>query len=133
MSVIHALVVDDDEVVQRKHAKVLEDLGCKVTIASSAEEGLTILKDDPNVVDVIFSDLSMSGMSGYTFAEKAREVNSAIVFTIVTQFHEHEFKNSMRKPAVQSFFPKPLRKEDVKNLFDRYDLIPAHEPKPTCP
>ena len=59
---LHILVVDDTPDVLMVLARVLTSYGATVAVASSAEEALARLEEQPP--DVLLSDLSMPGQSG---------------------------------------------------------------------
>jgi PAS domain S-box-containing protein len=61
------LVVDDDDEVREATMKRLEVLGYAVREARSGEEAVTELQND-DAVDLVFTDVVMSGMSGYRLA-----------------------------------------------------------------
>ena len=62
------LFVDDSPFFRNMLVPVLDTAGYDVTSAQSAERALE-LYNDGHVYDVIISDIEMSGMSGYEFAE----------------------------------------------------------------
>ncbi len=65
------LLVDDnpDGLLVRK--SLLEEAGCRVQVAQSAEQGLKILES--STVDVVITDYRMPGMDGAQFIERIRE------------------------------------------------------------
>lgn len=64
---LRVLLVEDSEHVRYFARHLLEDLGCKVFEASNAEEALSLVN---NQIDVVFSDIVMPGESGLQLAEK---------------------------------------------------------------
>jgi CheY-like chemotaxis protein len=65
------LVVDDDEDVLDLAVLVLEEQGLDVVQARSGPEALAILAADPDI-DLLFTDVVMPGMDGFTLAARAR-------------------------------------------------------------
>jgi PAS domain S-box-containing protein len=68
---LRVLLVEDNHHVLQFAEHVLRDLGCEVIPASDAQEANALL--DSCVVDLVFSDVVMPGMSGVDFARKLRE------------------------------------------------------------
>ncbi|QIK78256.1 response regulator [Sphingomonas piscis] len=66
------LLVDDDDAVREVCATMLEEIGCRVSDASSGEQALDLLAN--HHFTVMVTDVAMPGMSGVTLAERAREI-----------------------------------------------------------
>jgi len=67
------LLVEDDPLVQKVVALMLERHGYRVVAASSGEEAVSLAHADPNSVDLILTDLVMPGINGRATAEALRE------------------------------------------------------------
>lgn len=65
------LVVDDDPVIRRTIADVIEDRGYPVLSADDAEQALQVMRGHPELALVI-ADIVMPGASGLELAEVAR-------------------------------------------------------------
>src|SRR2546428_10199178 len=68
---VHVLVVEDKDAARHLIASVLTYHGANVHAASGAVEALTVLQTMR--VDVVVSDLSMPGLTGYDLLHKLRE------------------------------------------------------------
>ncbi len=68
------LIVDDDEQVLRYVSKGLSSLGYRVLSAADGATGLQICRQEPGDIDVILTDVVMSGMNGPQFLSKARRL-----------------------------------------------------------
>jgi CheY-like chemotaxis protein len=76
------LIVDDEDYIRRLVRLVLEKEGYEVLVASSAEEGLRLLREEHP--DVITVDLMMPGQSGLDLlAEKQADPSIRDVPTLV--------------------------------------------------
>jgi signal transduction histidine kinase len=69
---IRVLLVDDDHGVREVCSAMLEDIGCRVTVAASGEEALLELKQAK--FTIMLTDIAMPVMSGVELAKKAREL-----------------------------------------------------------
>ena len=75
------LIVDDDDAVRRTTAEILTGLGYAVVQAASGRAALQLL-DENGMIEVLLTDVVMTGMSGPDLARQARVAHPylAIVF-----------------------------------------------------
>jgi PAS domain S-box-containing protein len=64
------LLVEDDELIRLTTTEMLNDIGCKVREAVTAQEALNILADGP--VDILLTDVGLPGVSGLQLANDVR-------------------------------------------------------------
>jgi DNA-binding response OmpR family regulator len=64
------LLVEDEEIVREPARRMLVKHGYEVVAASSAEEALAILQDDPRIVHLLLTDVVMPGQSGKELAQE---------------------------------------------------------------
>ncbi|MET4631022.1 PAS domain S-box-containing protein [Bradyrhizobium sp. I1.8.5] len=76
------LLVEDDELIRLTATEMLNDLGCKVMEASSAEEGLKAL--DEAAVDILVTDVGLPGVSGLQLAKDARSLRPDLCIVVAT-------------------------------------------------
>jgi CheY-like chemotaxis protein len=67
---LHVVVVDDEEGPRALFSDILEMVGARVTVASSAREALAIIERDRP--DVLVSDIMMPGEDGYWLIKAVR-------------------------------------------------------------
>lgn len=67
------LVVDDEEAIRRMIERMLTNSGCAVLKASSAQEALAVCESQRGVLQLVVTDVSMPGMSGFDLAERIAE------------------------------------------------------------
>src|SRR6185295_8419285 len=60
------LFVEDDDLIRLTTTEMLSDIGCKVMEASTAQEALMILDEQP--VDILLTDVGLPGVSGLQLA-----------------------------------------------------------------
>src|SRR5581483_9575401 len=65
------LVVDDEPLVRELIAGMLEEFGCNVETAATADEALERLTRNQQI-DLLLTDINMPGMGGYELAERVR-------------------------------------------------------------
>lgn len=76
------LLVEDDEQIRLTATEMLNDLGCKVMEASSAEEGLKALNE--TAVDILVTDVGLPGVSGLELAKDARTLRPDLCIVVAT-------------------------------------------------
>lgn len=74
------LLVEDSELVRETTIEFLEELGYQVVAVESAEDALAKLASDR--FDVVFTDVSLPGMSGVQMVKKALEADPRQRFVI---------------------------------------------------
>ena len=76
------LLVEDDALIRANTAEMLQEAGCVVVDAASAEEAMAALHTAP--VDVLVTDLNLPGHSGAELARRAREMRGSIGIVFAT-------------------------------------------------
>ncbi|RMF96975.1 MAG: PAS domain S-box protein, partial [Candidatus Schekmanbacteria bacterium] len=82
------LVVEDEEVVRKMTKEILEQLGYKVLSASNADEGLLILKNSNENIDLLLTDIVMPDMRGDILAKEIKKLNSGIKIMFMSGYAE---------------------------------------------
>ncbi|MBC8065245.1 MAG: PAS domain S-box protein, partial [Chlorobia bacterium] len=100
------LAVDDEADARNLLKRLLEDVGAKVILASSADEALTFL--NKNQADILISDIGMPGKDGYTFIKQVREGGNAIPATALTAFARSSDRTKALMAGFQSHVGKPV-------------------------
>jgi signal transduction histidine kinase len=84
-SALNILVVDDDPLVARGTADLLEDLGHIILIANSGSEALSFLENGP-AIDLVLTDHAMPGMTGLELAERLNELQPQLQIILTTGY-----------------------------------------------
>jgi PAS domain S-box-containing protein len=63
------LLVEDDDLIRLTTMEMLSDIGCRVKEASTAQQALNILDEQP--VDILLTDVGLPGVSGLQLARDA--------------------------------------------------------------
>jgi len=108
---LRCLVVDDEENVGDMLADVLRSAGHTVTVARNASEGLAHVQSD--LLDLVFTDLSMPGMTGWELARSVRTVAPGLPVILVSGFAVEVSQEELEASGVHSVLAKPINIGDV--------------------
>ncbi|CAL8998813.1 unnamed protein product [Prunus brigantina] len=123
----HVLAVDDSFVDRRIIEKLLTNSACKVTTAENAHGALELLGladgqqnfgNTVSKVNLIITDYSMPGMTGYELLKKIKESPTGKEIPVVVVSSEHiptRIEKCLEEGA-KEFLLKPLRQSDVNQL-----------------
>jgi len=87
---LRVLLVEDNPQVREFAEGLLEDLGCDVVAAESAEDALNQLAADG--IDLVLSDVVMPGMSGVELAHKVQEIHPKVPVLLATGYSDEIVK-----------------------------------------
>jgi len=109
------LAVDDDAAVRNTTADVLKGLGYSVLQAPSGEAALDLLKQD-GMIDVLLTDVVMTGMSGPELARRARSSHPRLPIIFISGYADPEgiAGDVILHPLVR----KPFRPSDLRRQIE---------------
>ena len=111
------LIVDDDEKVRNVTIRMVLKMGYPCLGASSGEEGLARLQREG--VDIVISDIAMTGISGVEFMNKAKEKHPNIDFIIMTGYiSDFSYTNIIEAGAID-YLAKPFDLAELKARLER--------------
>ncbi|MCJ1884900.1 response regulator transcription factor [Pseudomonas sp. LA21] len=107
----HLLLVDDDTTFTRVMARAMTRRGLRVSVASSAEEGLALAKED--LPDYAVLDLKMDGDSGLVLLPKLLELDPEMRVVILTGYSSIATAVEAIKRGATNYLCKPADADDV--------------------
>ncbi len=122
MTIKRALLVDDSKVARFALSKLLENEELNVSMAGSAEEAMSMLRDGEQP-DVIFMDHLMPGMNGVeaTKAIKSNPATSGIPVVMCTSKKSPEFEEAAKKFGIYNILTKPPHSDSLLNLLSQLE------------
>ena len=124
------LIVEDVKLAQKMAVMAVESLGFEIHTADTGAEAITQFK--MHDYDLIFMDLGLPDMDGYTVTETIRELEAKdhlhTPIVALTAHVEEEFQQNAIKAGMDDFLSKPLTKDKAQNVIDSYVHI-QQEPK----
>jgi len=107
------LFVDDEANILKALRRLFADTDCEVFIAGSGEEGLKILKENPDM-GLVVSDQRMPVMSGVEFLAKAREISPDAVRILLTGYADiHAVVDASNKSGAYRYITKPWNDDEL--------------------
>ena len=107
----HLLLVDDDPTFTRVMARAMGSRGLRVSVANSAEEGLSLAQKD--MPDYAVLDLKMEGDSGLVLLPKLLELDNEMRVVILTGYSSIATAVEAIKRGACNYLCKPADADDV--------------------
>ncbi len=104
------LVVDDDGLVRRVVADLLEDSECTVIEASSGDEALQVIRETPEL-DLVISDVNMPEMDGVELEEEVRSMRPSLPVILMS--------GRPLNNRADAFLPKPFTRSGLLDCILR--------------
>jgi DNA-binding NtrC family response regulator len=111
------LVIDDEPVLQDVLGSLLTGDGFEYLQATSAEEGLQILREEE--VDVVLLDLMLPDRSGLELLPDIREFDPYLPVVVITAYSSVESAIEAMRGGAFHYVPKPFKNEEVLHLVRR--------------
>ena len=119
----HVLLVEDNELNREIATAILEEAGLKVDTAADGTEAVDIMyKADEDEYDLIFMDIQMPKMDGYTATreirtlDNSRKANIPIVAMTANAFDEDRKKSL--EAGMNAHIAKPISIDEIAKVLD---------------
>lgn len=113
------LVIDDDPIVRNVFRDVFSQTdGYTLDTAQDGYEGIRKITEQE--YDVVFTDLTMPGMTGIDFIREARKIRHSLSFVVITGYSTLENAVNAMREGARDFITKPF---NVRTLFSIVERI----------
>jgi signal transduction histidine kinase len=102
------LVVDDEEMIIRVGAEMLQKLGYRVMTALGGKEGLRLYRDNQDRIDLVVLDMIMPDLSGEETFEKLLELNPQVKVLLSSGYSLDGRADKILKKGCTGFIQKPF-------------------------
>ena len=85
LSGLKLLYIEDEEIVQKAIASILEDVVQNVLLANDGKEALALVEKNSDI-DLIITDIQMPNMNGVEFSKEFRKSNQETPIIAITAF-----------------------------------------------
>lgn len=106
------LLVDDEAMVLEVTERTLCDLGYEVVASLEAKEALAIFEQNPDVFDIVISDMTMPSMTGDKLAAKIKALRPAMPIVLCSGYSAVIEKTPEIK-AMVTILEKPIDKNSL--------------------
>jgi len=111
------LVVDDEKIIRDGCIKILSKEGWAIQTASSGEEGLQRIVQEP--FDLLLLDLKMPGLSGMEVLQRVRASHPDLLIVVITGYATVESAVEAMKAGAYDFIPKPFTPDQLRIVVHR--------------
>ena len=112
---IHIFIIDDDESVRRSLKRLMESIGYRAEVFSSAEEFLDCVPVDQE--GIVILDLRMSGMDGFQMQEQLNKLYHRIKVIFITGFGIAPDRQRVLDAGAIGFIQKPFDEQTLLNMI----------------
>lgn len=106
------LLVDDDEVIRRLMATIIEGRGMSCTAVESAEEAIPVMEQE--LFDALVLDKNLPGMDGVELAGLARRIQPGVPVLMITGYSSEESARQAAAFGVTDYIVKPIDLADFR-------------------
>ncbi len=110
------LVVDDDSAAGQALAGILERIGCEPSYCQSGAEALEVLADEPDMFDLVMTDLKMPQMSGLELAAKLRTREYLHPIVLVSGRPQDASAQERARLGIELVLTKPFTLREVAGI-----------------
>lgn len=111
------LFIDDEKVIAQLGKTMLERLGYTVTEKQNGFEALDVFRRSPRDFDLVITDQTMPGLTGYELARRMLKIRPDIRIILCTGYSSQVDEEAAKGAGISEFAYKPLRKEVMARLI----------------
>ena len=119
---LRVLLAEDNIVNQKVATKMLQKLGCEVTLAENGRQAVDLLNSG-TVVDLVLMDCRMPEMDGLEATRMIRSQMNSIPIIALTANDTDEDRDACMAAGMDEFLPKPLDQQVLASLIARFRLL----------
>jgi len=110
------LLIDDEKALAEMVRQMLERLGYDVRDKTSSLEALELFRVQPNLFDLVITDMTMPDMTGDALARELLRIRPDIPIILCTGFSDLITKERAEDIGIREFVMKPLISRDFARL-----------------
>lgn len=103
------LFVDDDVMVAEVGRQMLEPAGYRVTLATSGDQALEMVTQDPHRFDLVITDQTMPELSGEELITRLLAIRADLPFILCTGYSNRIDAEGAKALGARAFLLKPLK------------------------
>ena len=111
------LFIDDEEILAEMGKHLLERLGYRVTVRQNSIEALTTFQSQPDQFDLVITDHTMPGMTGFDLARRILQIRPGMPIILCTGYSSQVSEERAKSYGIKGFAMKPLARKDIATLI----------------
>ena len=109
------LFIDDEVAIVRLGKQMLASYGYVVTVSTDSLKALDVFREDPNLFDLVITDLVMPGMSGNQLVAELVKIRPDIPVIVCSGHADLIDSDITDQRGIKAFLAKPIRMIDLNN------------------
>jgi signal transduction histidine kinase/CheY-like chemotaxis protein len=123
---LRVLIAEDHIINQGLMTRLMEERGITSRVAANGHEVIEMLRNEP--FDLVFMDIQMPEMDGYTATRVLREeLNLSIPVIAMTAHAMEGEKEKCIRLGMDDHIAKPVRESELDRIFASYPKVAAHD------
>jgi CheY-like chemotaxis protein len=119
LSDVTVLLVEDEAGVRQLTEKMLHSFGMNVLVAASGEEAIRIARSRRQRIDLVLTDIVMSGKSGWEIAEIIPQFHAEAKFLFSSGYPEKHAEKGNVKVYEGNYISKPYSKTELQSKIKK--------------
>lgn len=118
----HILIAEDNMMNQKAIADILEKSELKLSLVKNGQEAVDLLRDTEEKIDMVFMDINMPLMDGYSATEiirKSHRFDSTAIIFLTALASEHEIEK-MLDCGMNGYLTKPVQMGSLYSVLAEF-------------
>ena len=121
------LVVDDEEMVRRLAARILQGEGYHVMVAGGGEEAIRLLQRASQRIDLVVTDVAMPGIGGRQLGDTIFHCWPRVRVLFMSGFPAHRILEEGALDPASPFLQKPFTRDQLTRKVKGVLAIPPDQ------
>jgi len=116
----YVLLIEDQLICQKMVKLMLENVGCKVDVASNGQQALKLFSK--NSYDIVFTDIQLPDINGVIVSQKMRKKENKRKHTPIIALTAHALEQEQQfflKAGIDSVITKPIHPEQLIEILQK--------------
>lgn len=120
------LLVDDDKMLIDISEQMLSELGYSVTSVVSGNQALDLIRNNPQLFELVITDQTMPGMTGKELSLEIMKINASLPIILFTGYSSKISEDDIDQYGITAFCSKPLKFTElaqvIRKVLDQEEL-----------
>ncbi len=122
------IIVDDEQWALGQLTQEFKNESCVELVGCFADPIEALAYAERNTVEFALLDVRMTGMDGIELGRNLRRLHPDVIIVYVSSYPEY-FSDAYRSVRADYYMLKPYRKEDVRDVIERVELLSKRHKK----